>query len=139
VLTLVLGDTLELDPTALISSLMYYWVPEAHWRLPRRRKLPPGHWAEVSPDGDYRQACYFDPRREFVRDSYKEIDVAELRTIIEGSVAAHMVADVPVSAFLSGGLDASLITAIAARQGHEIISGARPCGSPGLPACALTS
>jgi asparagine synthase (glutamine-hydrolysing) len=119
-LALALGDTLELDATALISSLMYYWVPETHCVYRGVEKLPPGHWAEVWPDGAYRQACYFDPRQEFVHEAYKEIGVSELRSIIEGSVAAHMVADVPVSAFLSGGLDSSLITAIAARQGHKI-------------------
>jgi asparagine synthase (glutamine-hydrolysing) len=119
-LAAVLGDALELDPTALISSLMYYWVPEAHCVYRGVEKLPPGHFAEISPDGVYRQTCYFDPRREFIHDSYEEISVAELRTILEDSVAAHMVADVPVSAFLSGGLDSSLITAIAARQGHAI-------------------
>ena len=99
---------------------MYYWVPEAHCVYRGVEKLPPGHWAEMSPDGAYRQTCYFDPRREFVHDSYREIDVSDLRAVIEDSVAAHMVADVPVSAFLSGGLDSSLITAIAARQGHAI-------------------
>ena len=119
-LVVALGDGLEIDPTALISSLMYYWVPESHCVYRGIEKLPPGHWAEMSPDGAYRQACYFDPQREFVRDSYAEIDVADLRAIIEGSVAAHMVADVPVAAFLSGGLDSSLIAAIAARQGHAI-------------------
>ena len=119
-LVLALGDTLELDSTALISSLMYYWVPEAHCVYRGVEKLPPGHWAELSPHGVYRQQCYFDPRREFAPDGDREIDVANLRAIIEDSVAAHMVADVPVSAFLSGGLDSSLITAMAARQGHAI-------------------
>jgi asparagine synthase (glutamine-hydrolysing) len=119
-LAIALGDTLELDPTALISSLMYYWVPEAHCVYRGVDKLPPGHWAEISPDGSYRQVCYFDPQREFVHGSYEDIDVADLRAIIEDSVAAHMVSDVPVSAFLSGGLDSSLIAAIAARQGHVI-------------------
>jgi asparagine synthase (glutamine-hydrolysing) len=119
-LALALGDTLELDATALISSLMYYWVPETHCVYRGVEKLPPGHFAEVAPDGSYRQACYFDPQREFVHDSYQEIDVPDLRAIIEDSVAAHMVADVPVSAFLSGGLDSSLIAAIAARQGHGL-------------------
>jgi asparagine synthase (glutamine-hydrolysing) len=51
-LTLALGDTLELDATALISSLMYYWVPEAHCVYRGVEKLPPGHWAEVAPDGE---------------------------------------------------------------------------------------
>jgi len=119
-LAVALGDTLELDLTALVSSLMYYWVPERHCAYRNVEKLPPGHWAEVSQDGTYRQACYFDPRHEFVHDSYREITPSELLAIIEDSVAAHMVADVPVSAFLSGGLDSSLITAIAARQGHAI-------------------
>jgi asparagine synthase (glutamine-hydrolysing) len=119
-LALALGDTLELDATALISSLMYYWVPEAHCVYRNVEKLPPGHWAEVSPDGAYRQVCYFDLRSEFVRDRYREVGESDLRAIIEDSVRAHMVADVPVSAFLSGGLDSSLIAAIAARQGHTI-------------------
>ena len=119
-LVAALGDALEVDPTALISSLMYYWIPESHCVYRGIEKLPPGHWAEMSPDGVYRQACYFDPQREFVRDSYAEIDVRDLRAVIEDSVAAHMVADVPVSAFLSGGLNSSLIAAIAARQGHAI-------------------
>ena len=119
-LALALGDTLELNSTALISSLMYYWVPEAHCVYRGVEKLPPGHWAEMSPDGAYRQVCYFDPRCEFVHDGYREVDVSAVRAVIEDSVAAHMVADVPVSAFLSGGLDSSLVTAIAARQGHAI-------------------
>jgi asparagine synthase (glutamine-hydrolysing) len=119
-LALALGDSLALDSTALVSSLMYYWVPEAHCVYRDVEKLPPGHWAEMSPDGVYRQACYFNPQREFVHDSHKEIDLPDLRAVIEKSVAAHMIADVPVSAFLSGGLDSSLITAIAARQGHAI-------------------
>jgi asparagine synthase (glutamine-hydrolysing) len=38
-----LGDTLELDPTALISSLMYYWVPETHCVYRGVEKLPPGY------------------------------------------------------------------------------------------------
>jgi len=119
-LVLALGDAREIDATALISSLMYYWIPESHCAYRGVEKLPPGHWAEISPDGAYRQKCYYDPQHELVHDSYKEIDVSDLRAIIEDSVSAHMVADVPVSAFLSGGLDSSLITAIAARQGHDI-------------------
>ena len=119
-LVLALGDALEIDATALISSLMYYWIPESHCVYRGVEKLPPGHWAEISPDGAYRQTCYYDPRHELVHNSYKEIDARDLRAVIEDSVAAHMVADVPVSAFLSGGLDSSLITAIAACQGHVI-------------------
>ena len=99
---------------------MYYWIPESHCVYQGVEKLPPGYWAEIAPDGSFRRECYYDPRRELIRSAYSEIDVDGLRKVIEDSVAAHMVADVPVSTFLSGGLDSSLITVIAARQGHHI-------------------
>lgn len=114
------GGDLRIDHTALVSSLMYYWIPESHCVYHGVEKLPPGHWAEISPDGTFRRECYYDPQRELVRDSYSEIGIDGLRGVIEDSVAAHMVADVPVSAFLSGGLDSSLITVIAARLGHHV-------------------
>ncbi|MCG8547833.1 MAG: asparagine synthase (glutamine-hydrolyzing) [Alphaproteobacteria bacterium] len=119
-LRIALGNDLKLDATALVSSLMYYWIPEGHCVYKGVDKLPPGCWAEISPNGAFAQHCYYNPQRELIHDSYKDIDVATLRRTIEESVAAHMVADVPVSAFLSGGLDSSLITVIAAQQGHQI-------------------
>ena len=45
---------------------------------------------------------------------------ADLAAVLEESVAAHMVADVPVASFLSGGLDSSLITAMAANRDPSI-------------------
>jgi asparagine synthase (glutamine-hydrolysing) len=44
----------------------------------------------------------------------------DLGRVIEESVAAHLVADVPVSSFLSGGLDSSIITVLAHRAAQEI-------------------
>ena len=102
-ITIALGGDLRIDHSAVVSSLMYYWVPELHCVYQGVEKLPPGYWAEISPDGSFRRECYYDPQRELVRDSYSEISIEGLREVIENSVAAHMVADVPVSAFLSGG------------------------------------
>ena len=45
---------------------------------------------------------------------------AELESVLEESVAAHMVADVPVASFLSGGLDSSVVTAMAANRDPSI-------------------
>ena len=45
---------------------------------------------------------------------------ADLGQVIEESVAAHLVADVPVSSFLSGGLDSSIVTVLAHRAAQEI-------------------
>jgi asparagine synthase (glutamine-hydrolysing) len=46
----------------------------------------------------------------------QEPSAAALRDVVERSVAAHMLADVPVAAALSGGLDSSIVTAAAARH-----------------------
>lgn len=115
-----LGDDLKIDHTALVSSLMYYWVPEGHCVYQGVEKLPPGHWAEISPNGCFRSHCYYDPQRELIGKADDSIDANDLRRIIEDSVEAHLVADVPVCAFLSGGLDSSLLTAIAAGKGYDI-------------------
>jgi asparagine synthase (glutamine-hydrolysing) len=45
---------------------------------------------------------------------------ADLRAVIEESVAAHLIADVPVSSFLSGGLDSSIVTVLAHRANANI-------------------
>lgn len=119
-LRVALEGSLALDHAALVSSLMYYWVPESHCVYSGVEKLAPGHWASISPEGDYSSTCYYDPQQELVRDTSGEVDIERLRDTIEESVSAHMVADVPVAAFLSGGLDSSAISVIAARQGHSI-------------------
>ena len=91
-LCVALGDDLKLNPTALISSLMYYWIPETHCVYQGVEKLPPGHVAEMDPNGDFRLSCYYDPAEELIPTAYKEIDAADLRSVIEDSVAAHLVA-----------------------------------------------
>ncbi len=109
---------LEADPAALMASLLYYWVPPGRCALRRVVKLPPGSWAEFRPDGTH-----------LVRSYWSLVDVAadaaagpraDLQAVIEESVAAHLVADVPVSSFLSGGLDSSLVTVLAQRENPSL-------------------
>ena len=109
-----------IDYTGLVASLMYYWIPEGHSAFQGIEALPPGHWAEVGPDGEFRLACFWDPRQELVAQPGPEPTVPELADIIEQSVRAHLVSDVPVASFLSGGLDSSLITVLAARAESDI-------------------
>ena len=113
----ILRATGRLDPdfAGIVASLIYVWVPEEHCVYSGLRKLPPGHWAECRPNGDYRETRYFDPTALAATPPERPVTVAELRRVIEDSVAAHLIADVPVSTFLSGGLDSSLVTVLAAR------------------------
>ena len=107
---------LETDFAAIVASLLYVFVPEEHCVYAGMRKLPPGHWAECRPNGEYRETRYFDAAALAAEASRQPMAVASLRQILEDPVAAHTVADVPVSAFLSGGLDSSLVTVLAARH-----------------------
>ena len=116
----LLGDHPPIDHTAVVASLMYYWIPEDHCVYEGVHKLPPGSWLQVGPDGRRRLERFFDPRAELAEPSGRRVDVEELRRVLEDSVAAHLVADVPISTFLSGGLDSSLLTVLAARHNRDI-------------------
>ena len=118
----LLGDRPAIDHTAIVASLLYYWIPEDHCVYQGVDKLPPGTWLQVGPDGRHRLERFFDPRTELVWPSDRQVDVEELRRVLEDSVAAHLVADVPISTFLSGGLDSSLLTVLAARHNRDIDS-----------------
>ena len=90
------------------------------------QKLAPGTWLEIGPDGVSRVHRYWDPvsRAAEAGESGRvdRIDAARLGQVMEDSVAAHLVADVPVATFLSGGLDSSLITVMAMRHNTELDS-----------------
>jgi asparagine synthase (glutamine-hydrolysing) len=116
----VLGNELNLDPTAIIASLMYYWVPESRCIFRGVTKLPAGSWTEFSPDGGVRSGTFWSPISDLDRPPAAPIDAASLGATIRASVAAHLVADVPVSCFLSGGLDSSLLAALAVDLGHRL-------------------
>jgi len=116
----VLGQRPAIDHSAIVASLMYYWIPENHCVYQGVHKLPPGSWLQVGPDGRQRLEYFFDPRTELAAPSDRRVDVEELRRVLEDSVTAHLVADVPISTFLSGGLDSSLLTVLAARRNRDI-------------------
>jgi asparagine synthase (glutamine-hydrolysing) len=107
------GKELEVDRGSLVASMLYYWVPDQRCSLLGVEKLPPGCWMEISPGSAPRTERYFS-LPDLARDASRE-DPEDLRAVIEESVKVHLVADVPVSSFLSGGLDSSIVTVLAQR------------------------
>jgi asparagine synthase (glutamine-hydrolysing) len=97
---------------------MFYFLPEEQCALKGVFKLPPGSWAQWRTDGTSRAGRYWEPAE--VALSAGRGSPADLAAVLEESVAAHLVADVPVASFLSGGLDSSLITAMAAARNPSI-------------------
>jgi asparagine synthase (glutamine-hydrolysing) len=117
-LVAAVGSELRIDPGALVASMLYYWVPEECCAVAGVRKLPGGWWARFSPDGRARLAQYW--RIAEVAAEAAAAPATGLGPVVEESVAAHLVSDVPVSSFLSGGLDSSIITVLAHQVDREI-------------------
>ena len=111
------GTELRMLPQALVASMLYYWVPDQLCSLQNVEKLQPGTCAEFLPDGTCRVERYWDIVEEAAAAQEADYD---LREVIEASVTAHLVADVPVSSFLSGGLDSSIVTVLAKRANPQI-------------------
>lgn len=106
-------DNLEMDRTGLLSSLVFGWLPDAYCMWRDVKKLPAGHWASFTPSGRLDLHEYYNVSVEAAKACNNTVTNDALADILEDSVRAHMVADVPVSTFLSGGLDSSLITVLA--------------------------
>ena len=117
-LTAAVGPELRIEPGALVASMLYYWVPEQFCAIEGVRKLPAGSWARLRPDGHLHVEHYWQVA-DVARDAAAG-PAPDLGRVIEESVAAHLVADVPVSSFLSGGLDSSIVTVLAHRAAQEI-------------------
>lgn len=109
----VYGPELSLDPGALVASIMYYWVPERRCSVAGVKKLEPGTWVEFRPDGSVVGGRYWDAAEAAA--AARALSATELSEVIEDSVRAHLVSDVPVSTFLSGGLDSSIVSVLAQR------------------------
>jgi asparagine synthase (glutamine-hydrolysing) len=117
-LTTTLGPSLRIDDSALVASLLYYWVPDSRCAFRDVAKLPPGSWLRCRPDGRVEQGRFWSIRE--VAEEAAEQPVPDLDAVIADSTRRHLLADVPVATFLSGGLDSSYLTALAAR--HQEIS-----------------
>src|SRR5215213_6455137 len=110
------GFSRELDPDAVEAFLALNSIPAPLSAYRAARKLPPGHllaWC----DGQVRLERYARPAPAPAAEQRGE-PAAELATEarerLRDSVRAHLVADVPVGVLLSGGIDSSALTALAA-------------------------
>ena len=107
----------RLSLTALDDFLSFSYVPGEETIFNGIRRLPPGHLL-VSEGGRVEIRRYWTLELHPDRDGDEERYAEELRAILEGAVKRHLVADVPVGVFLSGGLDSSSIVALMAKLGH---------------------
>ena len=109
---------LTVNDAALVASLLYYWVPDSRCAYREASKLQPGSWLRIRPDGRTDRGTYWS-LRDVAAEAQHTPDV-DLAAVVEESTKAHLLSDVPVATFLSGGLDSSYLTALAAKHSPGI-------------------
>ncbi len=115
----------ELDPEAIGLYMRYKYVPEPYSIYREIRKLPPGSLAELRSDGTADKRPYWNFSEVVERGQAEPFQGSimeaadELESLLRESIRLQRVADVPVGAFLSGGIDSSTVVALMQAQGGD--------------------
>lgn len=113
------GFNKQINHKALASCLNYLWVSGNESMFEGTFKLPPAHYMIVKPDGGKELKKYWQLEENTIHAN-ESATIQKLENSLLATVKRHMVADVPVSSFLSGGLDSSLISVIARQSNSEL-------------------
>ncbi len=114
---LAIGISREINFDAVWSYLAYQYVLGSSTLFKNIYKLLPGTML-VTEGNSIETICYWDIR-EHITDLNEDAAGKMLRNLLEKSIQSRMVADVPVGAFLSGGLDSSAVVALARPHANE--------------------
>lgn len=111
----------QLDPEAIDQFLTYEYVIAPRTILANVQKLPAAHYL-IYRDGQVSTHRYWDARSVPVRRWDPDEAAATLRRSLERAVTSQMMADVPLGAFLSGGIDSSAIVAFMSQASMQPIN-----------------
>jgi len=116
------GVPLDLDKDALRLYFRFGNIPDPYSAFRAIRKLMPGCWIECSADGSLRQGRYWG-LPAFAAENQTGLSEEQardrVRELFDEAVRIRLIADVPLGAFLSGGIDSSLVVASMALQSPE--------------------
>ncbi|RXZ02160.1 asparagine synthase (glutamine-hydrolyzing) [Fictibacillus sp. S7] len=102
----------EFNKEALQHYLTFQYVPEPHTLSRKIKRLEPGHFFTKKIGQSMKIKKYWEPRFK-PKNQPLHLQIQEIRDTLRESVKIHMRSDVPVGAFLSGGIDSSSIVALA--------------------------
>ena len=109
------GEVSVIDPDALRRYLSFQYVPAPATMTPPVRSLPPGHFMVARLGGPVDVFRYWRPVLRPAKSP--AVDTPErILAVLRESVTTHLRSDVPLGAFLSGGVDSAAICALAAES-----------------------
>lgn len=115
----------EIDPVALQETFSLWATSPDRSAFTAIRELAPGHYMRINSTGIGEQICWWDipfAGKEGMRQESEQNLADELRDLLHSSTQFRLRADVPVAAYLSGGLDSSLIAATVQRLSDKPLS-----------------
>ncbi|HWQ35571.1 MAG TPA: asparagine synthase (glutamine-hydrolyzing) [Blastocatellia bacterium] len=102
---------------AIDQCLTWQYIPSPLTAFEGISKLPPGHYLIAGTDGSLKIEKYWEPPLEAEKLKLQPAEIeAELRELLRESVRLRMTSDVPLGAFLSGGIDSGTVVALMAQE-----------------------
>jgi asparagine synthase (glutamine-hydrolysing) len=130
----------QIDPAALDAYLALQYVPHPDTIFTDVRKLAPGHILEIDAGGSPAVRSYYRPPLAAVGQPHLATEaerLAGVRSCVEEAIDSRLMSDVPLGAFLSGGVDSSIVVACMARRSGRPVKtfsvGFTDSGSTELP------
>lgn len=107
----------DLNYTAIEDFLHLGYIPRPHTIYEDIAKMYSGYWLKISKKG-LEENMYWDIQACLKKESLKNEEEAsiQLKNLLQSSVKYRMISDVPLGVFLSGGIDSSLVAALAQEQ-----------------------
>ena len=105
----------KISASSIDQFLTYQYIPHPNSIYEGTRKLPPGHYAIVGPEG-LQVRNYWNVDWKCEVDISREEATKQLDELLNDSIELRLRSDVPLGAFLSGGIDSSLVVALTQQQ-----------------------
>ncbi|MGH8318306.1 MAG: asparagine synthase (glutamine-hydrolyzing) [Steroidobacteraceae bacterium] len=109
-------SSLRIAPGAVMEYLAYGYVPHPSSIFEGAKKLPPAHYLIWSPGKEIKVRRYWKQPTPDESMADEEELVEEIRRRLDRAVHSHLESEVPLGAFLSGGLDSSTVVALMTRH-----------------------
>lgn len=113
------GHEFDIDERAAHDYFRFGHVQRPRSIYRQVRSLEPGHILHLDVEGPAREQRYWQPRFAPRQDLSETAWIEETRARLDATVRSHLQGDVPVGAFLSGGVDSAALVAAMARSGRS--------------------
>jgi asparagine synthase (glutamine-hydrolysing) len=112
----------QIDPIALNEYLAYQAIPSPRTLIKGIKSMPPGTWVLIDTSGAIKEYKYWDQLQNFsieARTASKAFILRRTYELLSEATELHLISDVPLGVFLSGGIDSSAVVALISELGYR--------------------